>query len=140
MVLKNKNLIYKDEYYDILINMFMNKLQKHGKKNISKKLIFKLIPLLTFYNKNTKLILETVFYKIKLPILNQSNKLKNINIINDKLNLFRKSLLLGMSLLKKKTKKPNFTDNLVKEIINILSNKGSILSYKEQVLKQALLT
>nr|QEM01732.1 30S ribosomal protein S7 [Nephromyces sp. ex Molgula occidentalis] len=140
MGLKNKILKVGVIDYNNLIKWFINKLQQNGNKNRSKKIVCNILKLLTQDKKNSKLALETVFYKIKIPNLkfNLSKQSNQFSFTND--TCFEKSLLVGMSLLKNQIKSPKYTQNLFKEIWQILLNKGSILYYKEQILKQALVT
>nr|QEM01794.1 30S ribosomal protein S7 [Nephromyces sp. ex Molgula occidentalis] len=143
MVLKkhnNKFLLTNNLIYSNLIIFIIQKLKKQGKQKISENLLKNYFLLL----KNNKfnffeILLEKNLNKIKSPVILYLKKFKGSTYkIPYRLNL-KKSLSKSIKLLKNlNIYNINFSKIIYIEFINILNNKGFLLSNKLIFIKQAL--
>nr|QEM01913.1 30S ribosomal protein S7 [Nephromyces sp. ex Molgula occidentalis] len=134
-MLLNKNLIYSP-----LIILILQKLQNKGKKKITEKLLKKYFLLLKNNNFNFfEFLLEKNLNKIKNPIILYLKKFKGSTYkIPYRLNL-KKSISNSIKLLKNLNfYNRNFSKIIYIEFLNILNNKGFLISNKLIFIKQAL--
>lgn len=137
-----KTLFQKDLFYNnILITLIINRLLKHGKKNLAKKIIYKTLNYIFIKTKkNPLLILEKAIKNIS-PRVILRNKFRQgiVTKIPILLNIFDSTLIAICWLLKitiKKSKKQLFI-KLGIEILDAFKGIGNTIKKKEEIHKIA---